>query len=713
MARDSIACTTAQTTDNTFHTASIRDNIRSGKPGATDAEVEAAARMANAHEFITSFPQSYDTPCGESGVQLSGGQRQRIAIARALIKDPAILLLDEATSALDNKSERVVQAALDKLVAAKKRTTIVIAHRLSTIRNADVICFVQGGKVVEQGSHEELMAIPNGHYAALVAAATHEPEGDDSRQASIADAATIEKGEEDGAQQQQEGQDGAEEMGKSRRWSLTLSRRGSLGARRPSLLEAMTTVQDISTKDVEGGQEEAKPISASKLLWKMALEEWDMLMLGLLGSIINGAGFPLLGYLISQSQAVFYLPDPARVREEGAFYGAMFVVLGVVICAARYAQEYGLGVMSERLARKLRSKAFGAMVRQQIAFFDREENSTGALATRLAEDAAQVNKVLGNTLGQLLQLVFCLAFALGLGFSASWQMALVVLLTLPFQIVGRIVAQQQMRGQQTDDRSLDQGSSAGAVLAAAVQGIRTVAAFSLEPAMHSKYLGLYGSTLRTRLGGAVKAGLLFGYTQSIQNGTNGLVFWVAGLLIKAGAADFADVMQAVMVLMLGTSGLAMALKSLGDSRGAGACANRVAQLIWGSTHQAIDCESEAGDRLKEFKGQIAFEDVEFSYPNRPQQRIYGGTPQCPTGLTLRIKDGEVVALCGPSGGGKSTTMQLLLRFYDPSKGRVLYDGHDLRALNVQWARSQIAYVGVRTEQEEDGCGGEGMGRLGG
>lgn len=512
-----------------------------------------------------------------------------------------------------------------------------------------MICFVKGGQVVEQGPHEELMAIPNGHYAALVEAATHEPEPG-TEEGRVADAATIEQAEED----EEPNRAG---LGKSRRLSLSLSRGGGgvidkSTRRRPSLLEAMTTVHDIPTDDVEGSQAEGPPIPASKLLWKMALEEWDMLLLGLLGSMINGAGFPLLGYLISRSQTLFYYPDPSRIREEGSFYGVMFVVLGIVICAARYSQEYGLGVMSERLARKLRSKAFAAMVRQQIAFFDQPENGTGALTTRLSEDAAQVNKVLGNTLGQLLQLVFCLGFALALGFSASWQMALLVLGTLPFQIVGRIVAQQQMRGQQTDGALDERGSSAGAVLAAAVQGIRTVAAFSLEPSMHAQYLDLYASTLSTRLRGAVKAGLLFGYTQSIQNGTNGLVFWVAGLLIKAGAATFGDVMQAVMVLMLGTSGLAMALKSLGDSRGAGAGANRVAQLIWGARHQAIDCESEQGDRLKDFKGAIAFEGVEFSYPSRPRQRIYGGTPQCPQGLTLHIQEGEVVALCGPSGGGK-------------------------------------------------------------
>ena len=143
----------------------IRDNIAYGRPGAAQHEVEEAARQANAHDFIRSFPQGYDTVVGERGVQLSGGQRQRIAIARAVLKDPAILILDEATSALDSESERLVQEALDKLMAG--RTSIVIAHRLSTIRDADKILVLDKGRVLESGTHNELIADVDGLYHSL------------------------------------------------------------------------------------------------------------------------------------------------------------------------------------------------------------------------------------------------------------------------------------------------------------------------------------------------------------------------------------------------------------------------------------------------------------------------------------------------------------------------------------------------------------------
>lgn len=144
----------------------IRENIEYGRPGASSADIEQAARNANAHDFIMSFPEGYETVVGERGIKLSGGQRQRIAIARAVLKDPRILILDEATSSLDSESERLVQEALDKLM--KGRTSLVIAHRLSTIRNAHRIVVLDRGRITEEGSHRELLERDGGLYRGLL-----------------------------------------------------------------------------------------------------------------------------------------------------------------------------------------------------------------------------------------------------------------------------------------------------------------------------------------------------------------------------------------------------------------------------------------------------------------------------------------------------------------------------------------------------------------
>ena len=146
--------------------ASVRDNILYGRLDASEEEVIAAAKAANAHEFIMALPHGYDTHVGDRGNALSGGQRQRIAIARAILKNPQILILDEATSALDTESEKIVQAALDRLMEG--RTAVVIAHRLSTVRDADDIVVIDHGKIVEEGTHTELLA-KNGLYASLYA----------------------------------------------------------------------------------------------------------------------------------------------------------------------------------------------------------------------------------------------------------------------------------------------------------------------------------------------------------------------------------------------------------------------------------------------------------------------------------------------------------------------------------------------------------------
>ena len=227
----------------------VGKNIGMGKIGASQSEIEEAARKANAYDFIMEMPQGFETEVGERGVQLSGGQKQRIAIARAIIKNPFILLLDEATSALDTESEHVVQESLDKLVRERARTTIIIAHRLSTVRNADKIAFLNEGRIVELGTHDELLKIPNGFYASQVEASTSKASSESSEMV------------------QKQASDKNIEMA----WDTSIEK------------------EVESEADDQEGEEVPVPV---KRLWGMSKPDIKYILIGSIGAAVNGATFP-------------------------------------------------------------------------------------------------------------------------------------------------------------------------------------------------------------------------------------------------------------------------------------------------------------------------------------------------------------------------------------------------------------------------------------
>ena len=335
---------------------SVAENIRYGKQGASQEEVEEAARQANAHGFITAdLSEGYDTQVGQSGSKLSGGQKQRVAIARAIIKQPAVLLLDEATSALDNKSEKVVQAALDHVMQALHTTSVVIAHRLSTIRGADKIAVICKGAVVEQGTYDELLAIGEGGLFHGLAAKQEKDSGEDR----LVEAS----------------------LSTSRRPARPTRKKALDAAGEAGAAQTHTTATDAqpSAEDEAAGVLEAKerPASAVKRLISLYSRRNKMrLAFGFVASALCGCAAGFMGAVLTHATFPFRDEyDPDALESIVMFWGVLAISLGAFIHVFETLYKTQFAVSGEALTRRLRVLTLQKLLRQDMGYFDEDSNS--------------------------------------------------------------------------------------------------------------------------------------------------------------------------------------------------------------------------------------------------------------------------------------------------------------------------------------------------
>ncbi|KAJ6767958.1 ABC TRANSPORTER B FAMILY MEMBER 20-RELATED [Salix koriyanagi] len=737
---------------------SIRDNIVYGRD-ATLEQIEEAAKIAHAHTFISSLEKGYETQVGRAGLSLTEEQKIKLSIARAVLLNPTILLLDEVTGGLDFEAERAVQEALDLLMLG--RSTIIIARRLSLIRNADYIAVMEEGRLVEMGTHDELLNL-NGLYAELLKCeeaaklprrmpvrnyketAAFQVEKDSSIGHSYQEASSPKMARSPSLQRAPSIFRPTDSMFNSQESPKILSpppekvmenglhldgadkepsirRQDSFEMRLPELpkLEVQSAhrqtsngsdpespVSPLLTSDPKNershSQTFSRPHSHSDdvpikvkgpkdtkhqeepSFWRLAelsLAEWLYAVLGSIGAAIFGSFNPLLAYVISLIVTAYYRPEDQHLKQDVDRWCLMIAIMGVVTVVANFLQHFYFGIMGEKMTERVRRMMFSAMLRNEVGWFDEEDNGADILSMRLANDATFVRAAFSNRLSIFIQDSAAVIVAVVIGVLLQWRLALVALATLPVLTVSAIAQKLWLAGFSRGIQEMHRKASL--VLEDAVRNIYTVVAFCAG----NKVMELYRLQLQKIFKQSFVLGMTigfgFGFSQFLLFACNALLLWYTAYSVKNQKVDLHTALKEYMVFSFATFALVEPFGLAPYILKRRKSLISVFEII--DREPKIDPDDNSALKPPNVYGSIELKNVDFCYPSRPEVLVLSN-------FSLKVNGGQTVAVVGVSGSGKSTIISLIERLYDPVAGQVLLDGRDLKLYNLRWLRSHLGLV---------------------
>ncbi|KAM0318437.1 hypothetical protein ACHAO8_001828 [Botrytis cinerea] len=612
--------------------------------------VRRACKEAFADEFIKRLPEGYDTMVGDSGIKLSGGQRQRLAIARSIVKQPKILILDEATSAIDVRSERIVQAALDKV--SKNRTTITIAHRLSTVIKADNIVVMKKGQVVQQGTHEQLLLDLNGPYWAL-ANAQHLGNGDLARK-EIDIPSDPEKRGIDSPIFERVSLDMAENL--------------------PSM-----EMQFPDTKP-------KTPVGSFILfLWEQK-PRWVWYTIMFLSSLGAGASFPLHAFLFAKLISLFNLWGQV-LQVQTNYWCFMFTLLAIGVGLSYYALGWSSNTVSFNITATYRQEYFQNVLSKPVSYYDEEENSVGSLTARMASDPTQLQQLLGINMAIVLISMFNIFGSVAMSFYFGWKLTLLtVVTTMPIILAaGFFRLRYETQFEKMNNEVFAESSK---FATESIGAFRTVSALTLESEICGRYEKLLRNYTKKAFRKARFSTFIFAMSDSIAILCMAFVLWYGGQLLADHEYTPFNYLVVYLAVVQGSTTAGQSLSFGPNVAQAFAAADRIRGMRpegkKGDESVLYDF-ADAHDPEKSSRGvKIELKNVSFKYPTRDVPVL--------NGLDMTIEKGQFAAIVGPSGCGKTSIISLLERFYQIQSGKILYQDTDINDVSLEEYRKFISLV---------------------